>query len=102
MVEEVKLMRESLHRDISAMDKKVEDALNVQREEFNKLEQNITRQNEDLNQVLTTKIYTNATNINQLLKKNRLLKKENNDLRERLTKIEITQLSNNIILSGMP
>ena len=80
LVEEVKLMRESLHRDISVMDKKLEDALNVQREEFNKLEQNITRQNKDLNQVLTTKIYTNATNINQLLEENILLKKENNEL----------------------
>ena len=30
LVDEVKMMRESLHKDISAMDKKIEDALQVQ------------------------------------------------------------------------
>ena len=59
-------------------------------------------QDAELMQTLTSKIYVNTTNINQLLEENRKLEKENSDLQERLTKIEVTQLSNNIILSGMP
>ena len=34
-------------------------------------------------------------------KKNKLLRKENKDLKERLTKMELAQLANNIIISGM-
>ena len=43
-----------------------------------------------------------TTNINQLLEENRQLKRENSELHERLTRIEVTQLGNNIMLSGMP
>ena len=51
---------------------------------------------------LSHQIETNATNINQSLEENRLLKKENDLLRERIIKIEIAQMRNNIMLSGMP
>ena len=51
---------------------------------------------------LSTKVKWNTTNINQLLEENRSLRKENSSLREQITRIEISQMSNNIILSGMP
>ena len=62
----------------------------------------IATQNSEVTTALTYKIETNATNINQVLEENRLLKKENESLHERITKIEISQLGNNIMLSGMP
>ena len=84
------------------MDKKLEDAIQVQKEEFNRLEDNMKSHKDETTQVLTSKIYVNTTNINQLLEENRLLKRENSELHKRLTRIEVTQLGNNIILSGMP
>ena len=102
LIDEVKLMQESFHRDISLMDKKLENAIQVQKEEFNRLEHNMKSQKDETTQVLTSKIYVNTTNINQLLEENRQLKRENSELHERLTRIEVTQLVNNIILSGMP
>ena len=59
-------------------------------------------QKDEATQALTSKIYVNTTNINQLLEENWQLKRENSELRERLSRIEVTQLGNNIILSGMP
>ena len=64
------------------MDKKLEDAIQVQKEEFNRLEHNMKSQKDETTQVLTSKICANTTNINQLLEENRKLKKENSDLRE--------------------
>ena len=62
------------------MDKKLEDAIQVQKEEFNRLEHNMKSQKDEMTQVLTSKIYVKTTNINQLLEENRKLKKENSDL----------------------
>ena len=84
------------------MDKKLEESIQVQKQEFNRLEHNMKSQKDEATQVLTSKIYVNTTNINQLLEENRQLKRENSELCERLTRIEVTQLGNNIILSGMP
>ena len=58
-------------------------------------------QNREATTTLSSKVETNATNINQLLEENRIVKTENNNLRERITKIEVAQMSNNIMLSRM-
>ena len=102
LIEEVKLLRKSFHEDILSMDKKIEDALQTQKEELVRLEECMKTQTEDTTQLLTSKIYNNASNINQLLEENRKLKMENTELWDRLTKIEKSQLNNNVILSGMP
>ena len=75
LIDEVKLMQESFHKDISVVDKKLEDAIQIQKEEFNRLEHNMKSQKDETTQVLTSKIYVNTTNINQLLEENRKLKK---------------------------
>ena len=51
--------------------------------------------------MLTKKICKNDHKINTCLEENKLLRKENKDLKERLTKIELAQLGNNVIISGM-
>ena len=51
---------------------------------------------------LLYKIDLNSTNINHLLEENRRLQRENTDLQDRLTRIETTQLNNNIVINGMP
>ena len=101
LIHEVKALRESFHSDYNKLDWKRETAIEVQKGEFNKLEATISTQNMEVTTALTYKIETNTTNINQLLEENRLLKKENDSLQERITKIEIAQMGNNIMLSRM-
>ena len=103
LIDEVKALRESFHSNYNKLDQKLETAIETQKDEFTNLEVTIVTHNSEVSTALTYKIETNATNINQLLEENILLKKENESLRERTTKIEISQLGNNIImLSGMP
>ena len=66
-----------------------------------KLESSITIQQKDSSTVLTNKISENDQRISTCMEENKQLKKENKDLKERLTKIELAQLGNNVIISGM-
>ena len=102
LIDEVKALRESFHSDYNRLDKKLETAIEAQKDKFTKLEAMILTQTTEVTSALTYKIETNATNINQLLEENRLLKRENDHLQENITKIEIAQMGNNIMLSGMP
>ena len=48
LISEVKLLRESFHKDILSMDSKLESAIEVQKSEFSKLEENITIQRKEI------------------------------------------------------
>ena len=62
----------------------------------------IVTEKQEFTESLAAKIEVNSTNINQLLEENRRLQWENSDLREGISKIEMAQLNNNIIINGMP
>ena len=102
LIEEVKALRESFHQDHHNLERKLESAIEAQKGEFDKLEASIATEKNEMTSSLTSKIEIDATNINQLLEENRILRKENISLRECMTKIEVSQMANNIILSGMP
>ena len=102
LIDEVKALRKSFHSNYNKLDQKLETAIEVQKSEFTKLEVMIATQNSEVSTALTCKIKSNATNISQLFEENGLLKKESESLHERITKIEISQLGNNIMLSGIP
>ena len=70
------------------MDKKIEDALQMQKDEIIRLKQCMKTQTDETSQLLTSKIYANTKNINQLLEENWQLKLENTELRDKITKIE--------------
>ena len=91
-----------MHNEYAKLDNKLENAMENQKSDFNKLESTLVTQQKELTTVLSDKIEVNSTNINQLLEENRLLKHENISLRECIIKIEVAQMGNNIILSGMP
>ena len=69
--------------------------------EIQKLEQTLTLQSMDLLKKVQLQMEDKSEEINKLKEENRLLKKENNYLTERINKIESTQLSNNIIVTGI-
>ena len=69
--------------------------------EIQKLEQTLTLQNTDLSKKVQSQMENQSEEINKLKEENRSLKKENNYLTKRINKIESTQLSNNIIVTGI-
>ena len=64
------------------------------------MESTISTQHE-LSNNLSDKLEKTNAQILDCLEENRLLWKENHELKERLNKIELTQLGNNVIISGM-
>ena len=50
---------------------------------------------------LTSQILCNTERLNTCLAENKILKKANETLKECLTQIELAQLENNVIISGM-
>ena len=110
--QELKTLRESMDQKYSkledSMDKKydrLERVMTAHRKdvsnEIQKLEQTLTIQSTDLSKKVQSQMENQSKEINKLKEENRLLKKENNYLTECINKIESTQLSNNIIVTGI-
>ena len=62
----------------------------------------ITSQKIKIVSEINDKVSANAKNISCILEENKLLKKENEDLKDRIGRIEQTQLSNNALITGIP
>ena len=69
--------------------------------EIKKLEHTLTVQNMDLSKKVQSQMENQCEEISKLKEENMLLKKENKYLAECINKIESTQLSNNIIVTGI-
>ena len=71
-------------------------------QDYTDLKQTISKQKEDIKQDLTDKIEKNTSQLIEINKENKVLRKENNELKSRLDQIEQSQLTNNVILTGIP
>ena len=69
--------------------------------DYSDLKQTINKHKMELKSELSNKIDSNTTQISHLVDENKVLRKENDTLKERLNQIEINQLSNNIIITGI-
>ena len=65
------------------------------------METTITTQQLETTSELSSKLEINTDKFNLVTKENQQLKRENEELKERLMKIELAQLGNNLIISGM-
>ena len=65
------------------------------------LKQTITKQKEELQKELVHKIDSNTKQLSLILDENKLLRKENTELRSRLDMIEQSQLRNNFLVTGI-
>ena len=72
------------------------------KEEIHKLEESLITQRDKITEGLTKGITDNQRSICTILKENKELKQENQALKERLDQIEINQLGNNLIITGIP
>ena len=69
--------------------------------DYNDLKHTITKQKEELQKELIHKIDSNTKQLSSISEENKLLRKENTELKSRLDTIEQNQLRNNVLLSGI-
>ena len=108
LVHEIKLLRESFDEKYSRLDDKytkLENVITSQRNEVSselvKLNDSLTTQKLEITATVETKIGASNEKLEQVLQENRSLKRSNMALQERLSRIEATQLDNNVILTGI-
>ena len=69
--------------------------------DYTDLKQTISKQKEEIKNELADKIETNSKQLHKITAENQFLKKENETLKSRMEALEQTQLTNNIILTGV-
>ena len=75
--------------------------ITTQQDVITKLEETITTNQRDIAQSLSTKIDLNCSKLAEVAEENKQLRKENIALKNRIDKIELNQLGNNMIITGM-
>ena len=78
------------------------ESVNTVHQDYADLKHTISKQKEELKQDLSDKIDKNTTQLIEVSNENKILWKENEDLKTRLDCIEQNQLSNNVIITGIP
>ena len=82
--------------------KLLHESVDTVHHDYADLKLTILKQKDDLKHELTDKIEQNTAQLSKMSKENLNLKKENKHLKTRLDHIEQAQLSNNVILTGIP
>ena len=100
LLTELKLLRESVDSKYSKLEEAITSQHQEVTEEIHRLESSIMKQSDVANTELLHEINSNQEMINRVLIRNDSLEKENMALKERLDKIEMNQLSNNVIITG--
>ena len=67
-----------------------------------RLEDTLSRNTSDATAEIEKSVTKNRLDIVTVLNENKLLRKENDELKDRISSIESTQLCNNVILTGIP
>ena len=91
IINEIQLLRESVHSDYNKL-----------HANYVELQESITSRSGEIAEKLNQKIEVNTGKISQVIHENKLLRRENASLKERISKIESNQVRNNIIISGIP
>ena len=101
LLTELKLLKESVDTRYSKLEEAITSQHQEVTEEIHRLESLLTTQKDLANADLLQKINYNQELINSVLKRNTSLEKENMVLKERLNRIKMNQLSNNVIITGV-
>ena len=90
ILSELQQLREMVHSDYRKL-----------HSDYTRLEDVIMKRSTDVEKTLASKIRENTDEILSIAAENVQLKKENTELRDRLSHIETQQLRNNIVINGM-
>ena len=106
---EFKSLKETIKNTTSQMKQnynKLENSITIQQKglatDISRLETVITNQKKEIVSEINEKVEVNAIDIQKLVTENKYLRVECDGLKSRLSKIETSQLSNNVIVMGMP
>ena len=109
ILEEFKSLKETLNNTTSPMEQnynKLESSITIQQKGLAKdilrLETVITNQKKKIVSEINEKVEVNVTDIKKLVTENKHLRVECDGLKDRLSKLETSQLSNNIMGTGIP
>ena len=98
LIEEMRSLRHTVHHDI----RDLQNAISQQKVDITQMEQSVRDTKHEIKKFLTEKIDNNAQNIQSIMDENKILKRENDKLKERMSKLEKVHLENNILISGQP
>ena len=103
IIKEVREKKESVHKDYSDLHTDYDKLkiITTQQEVISKLEETITTNQHNMTDNLMGKIDCNSSKLAEVAEENKCLHKENTALKDRLIKIELNQLGNNVIITGM-
>ena len=109
ILEEFKSLKETLKNTTTKMEQnynKLENSITIQQRELAtdilRLETVITNQKKEIVSEINEKVEVNTIDIQKLVAENKYLRGECDGLKNRLSKIETSQLSNNVIVTGIP
>ena len=77
------------------------ESINTVHSDYMDLKKTISKQNEEIKNELADKIETNSKQLQKITVENQYLKKENETLKSRMEALEQSQLTNNVILTGV-
>ena len=102
LLSQFKSLRESVDNKVGSLENTIQQQKKEVTEELHKIESNLSRHKEELNKQFKEDIQQSRESIQWIVNENISLKKENTELKERLSKIEQTQLKNNVIITSIP
>ena len=109
LIDEVRSLKENMDHNYNRLDEKysqLEKSISIQKEDttkdFKDLKELLLRQQDEIQQKVSSQIETSNSSINAMWEENKILKQQYSLLNDRLNKIETNQLSNNIIITGVP
>ena len=97
-MEERRSLRNTVHQDITDL----QNSVTHQKEDITKLEESVKNTTHNIRKLIVEKIDNNEQKIQTLFDENKILKRDNEKLKERLVKLEKLQLENNVLISGQP
>ena len=98
LVEEMRNLRQSVHHDILDLQRVVSQ----QKVDITQMEQSVKEAKQEIKDLLIEKIDNNTHNIQRIMNENKILKTENEKLKDRMNRLEKLQLENNVLISGQP
>ena len=109
LIDKVCSLKENMDHNYKRLDEKysqLERSNSTQKEDttkdFQDLKDLLLRQQDEITQKVSSQIETSNSSMNAILEENKILKWQYSLLNDRLNKIEINQLSSNVIIAGVP